>query len=157
MILPSIGAAQPPHGEFDVAAGQLAPALYPAHIGRLGIAAEEIARRGPRLVARQCEDLAQIAVIRPTAGCHPVCQIARTKGHVATPKPMTGISWRSWFAAWLMSWSMSWRCPGCAPSPRDRMTPSRREFSAAIPCRPCLLFRPPPFPPGSWNGLRASD
>src|SRR6185312_1920863 len=85
MILPSVGAAQPTHGEFDVAAGQFAPAFDPAHIGCLGIAGEEIARRDPRLVARQPKGLAQITVIRRTAGRHAVCQIARAKGHVATP------------------------------------------------------------------------
>src|SRR5260370_25260015 len=80
-----VGAGQPPHGEFDVAIRQFAPDFNPAHIGGLGIAGEEIARLGPRLVARQRKGLAQIAIVRfPPAG-HPVCQIARARDHVATP------------------------------------------------------------------------
>src|SRR5665647_1180658 len=79
----SVGAGQPPHGEFDVAAGQFAPAFDPAHIGLLGIAGEEIARLGPRLVARQREGLAQVTVAGLPPPGHPVRQVARTKGHVA--------------------------------------------------------------------------
>src|SRR6266852_1297892 len=81
-----VGAAQPSHCEFDVAIGQFAPAFDLAHIGGLGIAGEEVARLGPRLVARQGEGLTQIAVIQllPPAG-HPVGKIARARGHVATP------------------------------------------------------------------------
>src|ERR1700694_1711838 len=87
-----VGAGQPPHGEFDLAAGQFAPPLDPAHIGGLGIAGEEIARLGPRLVARQGEGLAQITVARLPPASQPVCQIARARGHVATPKPITTAS-----------------------------------------------------------------
>src|SRR3981189_408298 len=80
-----VGARQPPHGEFDLVAWQFAPAFDPAHISGLGVAGEEIAGLGPRLVARESEGLAQIAIVRlPPAG-HPVCQIARARDHVATP------------------------------------------------------------------------
>ena len=43
-----ICAGKPPHGEFDVAAGQLAPAFDLAHIGGLRVALEEVARPRPR-------------------------------------------------------------------------------------------------------------
>src|ERR1700742_178360 len=88
-----IRAWQPSHGEFDVAAGQFAPAFDPAHIGGLGIAGEEIPRRGPRPVARQGEGLTQIAIVglapasRPIR--HPVCQIARARDHVAYSNTIT--------------------------------------------------------------------
>src|SRR5258705_10315306 len=85
----SVRAAQPPHREFDVAAGQLAPAFDAAHIGGLGIAGKEIAGFGPRLVARQREGLTQIAVVRlPPAG-HPLGKIAGARDHVATPAHIT--------------------------------------------------------------------
>src|ERR1700723_2424453 len=80
-----ICAAQPPHREFDLAIGQFAPAFDAAHIGGLGIAGEEIARPCPRLVTRQGECLAQIAVVQLAPAGHPICEIARTRGHVATP------------------------------------------------------------------------
>src|ERR1700722_417758 len=80
-----IRAAQPPHREFDVAIGQFTPAFDAAHIGGLGIAGEEIARPCPRLVARQGECLAQKAVVQLAPAGHPVCEIARTRTHVATP------------------------------------------------------------------------
>src|ERR1700681_596810 len=84
-----IGAAQPSHREFDVAVGQFAPAFDSAHVGGLGIAGEEVARLGPRLVARQGGGFAQISVVQlPPAG-HAVDEIARAKGHVATPAQTT--------------------------------------------------------------------
>src|SRR6202165_1203829 len=84
-----IGARQPPHGKFDGAIRQFAPAFDGAHIGGLGIAGEEIARSGPRLVARQREGFAQIAVVQITTAGHPVGEIARAGGHVATPNTIT--------------------------------------------------------------------
>src|ERR1700686_769513 len=80
-----IGAWQPPHREFDLAAGQFTPAFNPAHIGGLGIAGQEISRFAARLVARQREGLAQITVAALAAPGHAVCQIARARDHVATP------------------------------------------------------------------------
>src|SRR6185437_3435130 len=82
-----VRAGQPPHGEFDLAAGQFAPDFHFAHIGGLGITGEKIPRRGPRPVARQSEGLAQIAVARLAPARHPIrhpaCQIAWAHGHVA--------------------------------------------------------------------------
>src|SRR5450755_5165267 len=78
-----VGAWQPPHGEFDVATGQFAPAFDRRHVTGLGIAAEEVARLGACLVARQGEGLAQIAVIQLAPAGHPVGEIARAIDHVA--------------------------------------------------------------------------
>src|SRR6478735_5863089 len=84
-----VSTSQPPHREFDIAAGQLAPAFDRTHIGRLGIAIEEVAGPRPRLVARQREGLAQIAVVRLAPAGHPAREIARTRDHVVTPDHMT--------------------------------------------------------------------
>src|SRR5207245_7692643 len=85
-----VRAGQPPHREFDVAAGQLAPGLDRAHIAGLGVAGEEGLRPFPRRRARQREALAQIAVAGRWAGLaaylaparHPLGEIPRTIGHV---------------------------------------------------------------------------
>src|SRR5882757_7993424 len=81
-----IRTGKPSHREFDVAAGQFAPAFDRAHIGRLRIAVEEVARPYPCYVARQLEGLAQIAVVRLAPGGHPAGEITRTQNHVATPQ-----------------------------------------------------------------------
>src|SRR3954453_8904378 len=80
-----VGAGKPAHREFDGAIGQLAPAFDRAHIGRLGIAVEKVARPCPRFVARQREGLTQIAVVRLAPAGHPAREVARTKDHVVTP------------------------------------------------------------------------
>src|SRR5205809_2894153 len=82
-----IGAGKPAHREFDGAIRQLAPAFDRAHIGRLGIAVEKVARPRPRLVARQREGLAQIAVVRLAPAGHPAGQVARTEDQAVTPEP----------------------------------------------------------------------
>src|SRR6202040_435710 len=83
--LPLVGARQPPHREFNVPVRQLTPAFDAAHIGLLGITDEKIARLCPRLVTWQRERLAQIAIVPLAPASHPVCEIARAQGHVATP------------------------------------------------------------------------
>src|SRR4029078_581715 len=90
-----IRARNAPHREFDVAAGQLAPAFDRAHIGRPRITVEEVARPRPRAVARQREGLAQIAVVRLAPGGHPAGEIAWTQDHVATPVQMTTGQYRA--------------------------------------------------------------
>src|SRR6478752_2148485 len=90
-----IRARKAPHREFDVAAGQFAPAFDRAHIGRLRITVEEVARPRPRAVARQREGLAQIAVVRLAPGGHPAGEIAWTQDHVATPVQMTTGQYRA--------------------------------------------------------------
>src|ERR1700694_4777011 len=83
--LPLVGARQPPHREFNVPVRQLTPAFAAAHIGLLRITDEEIARLCPRLVTWQGERIAQIAIVLLAPANHPVCEIARARGHVATP------------------------------------------------------------------------
>src|ERR1700753_2476948 len=78
-----VRAGQPPHGEFDVAAGQFAPTFDPAHVGSLGIPGEEIARLGPGPIARQGEGFTQKPVVRFAPAGHPVGQIAWAKANVA--------------------------------------------------------------------------
>src|SRR5579871_2377817 len=82
---PSVGAAQATHGELDLAAGQLPPAFHHAHVAGLGIAGEEGARGHPRLLARQRERLAHIAIVRLSPSGHPTGKIARRGRHDATP------------------------------------------------------------------------
>src|SRR3954454_12108860 len=77
----SVRAGKPAHRKLDVATWEFAPALDRTHIGRLGIAVEEVACPHSRLVARQCEGLAQVAVVRLAPAGHPTCEIARTKAH----------------------------------------------------------------------------
>jgi hypothetical protein len=48
----SIRGGQTPHGEFDASIGQFAPAFDLGHVGRLGKAAEYLARLRARLLAR---------------------------------------------------------------------------------------------------------
>src|SRR5215204_2538943 len=90
-----IGAGKPAHREFDGAIGQFAPAFDRTHIGRLGIAIEEVARPRPGLVARQRESLAQIAVVRLAPAGHPAREIARTKDHVVTPDTGRQVEYRA--------------------------------------------------------------
>ena len=49
---------QPAHGELHHIVGQLAPVLDLGHVGRLGIAAEQVARLGARRLAREREGVA---------------------------------------------------------------------------------------------------
>src|SRR6185503_19753553 len=63
-----VGACEPAHGEFDLAARQFAPAFDGAHIGRLGVAIEELARPISRLFARQRKSLAPKAVLEARFG-----------------------------------------------------------------------------------------
>src|SRR5215208_1931252 len=55
---PSIRRRQPPHRELDPPVRQFAPAFDLGHVGRLGIAAEHLARLFARLLARQRKSLA---------------------------------------------------------------------------------------------------
>src|SRR5215475_13615581 len=82
----SVGAAQPAHGELNIAGRQFAPAFHRAHVAGLRITGQKIARLRPRLLAWQREGLAQITVIGLPPCRHAVGQIPRAKGHVVTPK-----------------------------------------------------------------------
>src|ERR1700709_276823 len=84
-----IRGCEPTHREFDVAAGKLPPAFDRTHIGRLGIAVEEVTRPHPRLVARQGKGLAQVAVVGLARAGHPAREIAGTKAQLLTPEAVT--------------------------------------------------------------------
>src|SRR4030081_3284634 len=77
-----VRAGEPAHGEFDRAVRQLAPAFDRTHVGGLRVAVEEVARLGPRPLARQCKGLAQIAIVGLTPPGHPAGEIPRANGHV---------------------------------------------------------------------------
>src|SRR5437868_2221147 len=81
----SVGAAQPAHRKLDRAIGKLPPAFDRAHITGLRVAGEIVPRLRSRLIARQRECLAQIAVASLAPGRHPAGQIPRTESHVRTP------------------------------------------------------------------------
>src|SRR3989442_9291060 len=134
-----IRAGQPPHGEFDSAVRQFAPTFHRTHVGGLGVAVEEIARLGPRRLARQRKGLAQIAVCQLSVGHappgHPAGEIPRAKRHVETPKrdhdrlnivPAEPIRESSWGS---LGW---WRSPDAAQRGISAFT---RVFDALWRCR----------------------
>src|SRR6185312_2132033 len=82
--MPSVGRRQAAHGELDLAIRQFAPALDHAHIAGLRVTLEEIARLGPRGLARQGERLAQKTIARFAPARHPIGKITR-RAHAATP------------------------------------------------------------------------
>src|SRR4051794_12548669 len=57
-----VRAWQPPHGEFDRAVRQLAPAFDRGHVGGLGEAAEHLARLFARGLPRQRKRLAAVRI-----------------------------------------------------------------------------------------------
>src|SRR5262245_38492230 len=78
----SVRARKPAHGEFDAIAGEFAPGFDLGHVGRLGKAAEYLARLFARLLARQRESLAAEGVAR--ARLQRFCRAAGDIGRRAT-------------------------------------------------------------------------
>jgi len=98
-----IRAGQPPHGKFDVAAGQFTPAVHGAHIALRGIAREKVPCLHSRLKAGQFECFPQETVRRLAPGGHSIGEITRTANHFATPNiscPGSGVRRRSLRRRW---------------------------------------------------------
>src|SRR5215471_7038772 len=139
----SVRARKPAHGEFDAIAGEFAPGFDLGHVGRLGKAAEHLARLFTRLLARQRESLAAEGVAR--AGLQRFCRAAGDVGRTAAgthdsltlqcrvKEPARGVA--------LISAHSSW-------PPRHPRSPPRPARPGEIPRR----STPPPPPRAQRRG-----